>query len=95
MLYRTEFGPYQEGSRTVDSSAILWILAWSGVLSIAIFVSKGLLDQLPPLIESWRRFLRALHGDNESSDPANRQEKQRDDGAEPNDARPTPPGSHQ
>ncbi|MGW4979794.1 hypothetical protein [Streptomyces mirabilis] len=44
----------------MDSSAILWILAWSGVLSIAIFVITGLLGQLIPLIDAWRTFIQTL-----------------------------------
>ncbi|WP_405889520.1 hypothetical protein OG427_03005 [Streptomyces sp. NBC_00133] len=52
----------------MDSTVILWVLGWAGVLSVVIFVVKGLLDQLLPLIESWRNFLRALR-DNEAPPP--------------------------
>ncbi|WP_142217020.1 hypothetical protein [Streptomyces sp. SLBN-118] len=78
----------------MDTTVILLAFAWSGVLSVVIFVSKGLLDQLPPLIESWRRFLRALHGDGVGSDTANRRERRRDETG-PEDGRPTPPSSQQ
>lgn len=46
----------------MDSSAILWILTWSGVLSIAIFVMTGILGQLLPLIEAWRTLRKTLRG---------------------------------
>jgi hypothetical protein len=52
----------QKETEPVDSSAILWILAWSGVLSIAIFVVTGILGQLLPLIEAWRALVQALRG---------------------------------
>ena len=52
----------QKEAEPVDSSAILWILAWSGVLSIAIFVVTGILGQLLPLIEAWRAVVQTLKG---------------------------------
>ncbi|WP_105968444.1 hypothetical protein [Streptomyces geranii] len=47
----------------MDSTIILWILAWAGVLSVVIFVAKGLLDQLPPLVDSWRALVRVVRGE--------------------------------
>ncbi|WSQ09009.1 hypothetical protein OG604_15195 [Streptomyces sp. NBC_01231] len=41
-------------------SAILWILGTSGVLAIALFVIKGLLDQLSDIAKSWHRAKRAF-----------------------------------
>ncbi|MFD9540910.1 hypothetical protein [Streptomyces sp. NPDC060022] len=54
----------------MDASAVLWILAWSGVLSIAIFVSTGILGQLLPLVEAWRKLLNALRDGNEKDVPS-------------------------
>ncbi|OKJ89130.1 hypothetical protein AMK33_37115 [Streptomyces sp. CB02400] len=49
----------------MDGAAILFILAAAGVVTILIFALKGLLDQLPDLLESagqvrdaWDRFRR-------------------------------------
>ncbi|MCY1655561.1 hypothetical protein AB0L83_31720 [Streptomyces sp. NPDC052071] len=39
-------------------SIILWLLATSGVLSIFLFVARGLLDQLPDIITAWRKVQR-------------------------------------
>ncbi|MGW8863353.1 hypothetical protein ACWGNY_30775 [[Kitasatospora] papulosa] len=39
-------------------SIILWLLAASGVLSIFLFVARGLLDQLPDIITAWRKVQR-------------------------------------
>lgn len=46
-----------EGLERVDS-IILWLLAASGVLSIFLFVARGLLDQLPEIIVAWRKVQR-------------------------------------
>ncbi|WP_328691556.1 hypothetical protein OHA74_21690 [Streptomyces phaeochromogenes] len=47
----------------MDGAAILFILAIAGVASICLFTMKGLLDQLPDVIDSagkaraaWHRF---------------------------------------
>jgi len=47
----------------VDGAAILLVLAITGVLSVLLFALKGLLDQVPDVIDSagrardaWRRF---------------------------------------
>ena len=53
----------------MDSTIVLWVLAWSGVVSVLIFVLQGILDQLPRLIDSWHRFLYALRG---NGNPQNR-----------------------
>jgi hypothetical protein len=49
----------------VDGAAILFILAIAGVVSICLFALKGLLDQVPDVIDSagkardaWNRFKR-------------------------------------
>ncbi|WP_187285011.1 hypothetical protein [Streptomyces sp. OR43] len=39
-------------------SIILWLLAASGVLSIFLFVARGLLNQLPEIIIAWRKVQR-------------------------------------
>ncbi|MFE2034305.1 hypothetical protein ACFXBB_13820 [Streptomyces scopuliridis] len=41
-------------------SVVLWILGVASVLTIALFVVKGLLDQLPDLADSWHRAKRAF-----------------------------------
>ncbi|WP_328925600.1 hypothetical protein OG429_13705 [Streptomyces sp. NBC_00190] len=41
----------------MESSAILLLLGWGGVVSVILFVLKGLLDQLPPLIASCRTVM--------------------------------------
>jgi hypothetical protein len=45
----------------VDSTVTLWLLGASGVLSIALFVVKGLLDQLPDVFASLHAARRAWH----------------------------------
>ncbi|MFE7130263.1 hypothetical protein ACFVIM_05345 [Streptomyces sp. NPDC057638] len=47
----------------MDSSAVLWILAWSGVISIGIVVLTGILKQLLPLVEAWHSLLDTFRGD--------------------------------
>ncbi|MGW4457441.1 hypothetical protein ACWEJQ_14780 [Streptomyces albidoflavus] len=49
--------------RSVDGTAIIVILAVAGVASIFLFALKGLLDQIPEVLDSagrardsWRRF---------------------------------------
>ncbi|SED64423.1 hypothetical protein SAMN05428942_2183 [Streptomyces sp. 2112.2] len=49
----------------MDSSAVLWILAWSGVISVLIFVLTGILGQLLPLIEAWRKLRSTFRDDSE------------------------------
>ncbi|MER8073379.1 hypothetical protein ABTZ59_34540 [Streptomyces sp. NPDC094034] len=43
-------------------SIILCLLAVSGVLSIFLFVARGLLDQTPEVINAWHRVQRAYRG---------------------------------
>lgn len=38
----------------MDSTVILWVLAWAGVTSIALTQLTGLVEQLRHLIVSWR-----------------------------------------
>ncbi|WP_436992804.1 hypothetical protein [Streptomyces sp. enrichment culture] len=47
----------------MDGTAILFVLAVAGVASISLFALKGVLDQLPDVIEAagrtrdaWKRF---------------------------------------
>ncbi|GAO08724.1 hypothetical protein TPA0598_04_03600 [Streptomyces lydicamycinicus] len=53
------------GFEPVDS-AILWLLGASGVLAVALFVIKGLLDQVPDIAESWHRAKHAVRGQDRS-----------------------------
>ncbi|MFD9540911.1 hypothetical protein [Streptomyces sp. NPDC060022] len=36
-------------------SAIIWLLGATGVVAVALYVIKGLLDQIPDLARSWHR----------------------------------------
>lgn len=56
-----------EGLDRVDS-IILWLLAASGVLSIFLFVARGLLDQLPEIIAAWRKVRRIYQSADQSVD---------------------------
>lgn len=47
----------------MDVTITLWVLAGSGVASVALFAAKGLLDQLPGVFDSWRAARRAWRGD--------------------------------
>jgi hypothetical protein len=46
----------------VDSTITLSVLAVSGVVSVALFAIKGLLDQLPGVLNSWHAARRAWLG---------------------------------
>ncbi|WP_435970190.1 hypothetical protein [Streptomyces sp. Qhu_M48] len=50
-------------------SAIIWILAWSGVVSIAIYALTGLPGQLIPLIDAWRSLFNAFRDDDAQNAP--------------------------
>ncbi|MFD3618689.1 hypothetical protein ACFWWT_26310 [Streptomyces sp. NPDC058676] len=78
----------------MDSTVIVWILAWAGVLSVVIFVAKGLLDQLPPLVDSWRALVRAMRGE-ETTKAADEARRDQETAVGPDDIRPAPPTSHQ
>ncbi|MEV6809706.1 hypothetical protein [Streptomyces sp. NPDC051132] len=54
----------------MDSSAVLWILAWSGVISVLIFVLTGILGQLIPLVRAWRKLRSTFRDDSEPNQPA-------------------------
>ncbi|MFF7551857.1 hypothetical protein ACFZA9_03010 [Streptomyces olivaceus] len=41
----------------MDAQIVLGILASSGALSLFMFALKGLLDQVPDVIRSWRRIV--------------------------------------
>ncbi|MEV0534735.1 hypothetical protein [Kitasatospora sp. NPDC050463] len=52
----------------MDSTIILSLLAGAGVLSIFLFAAKGVLDQVPDVLESWgaiRRTWRRVHEDDD------------------------------
>ncbi|MFD9543470.1 hypothetical protein [Streptomyces sp. NPDC060022] len=49
-------------------SIILWLLAASGVLSIFLFVARGLLDQLPDIITAWRKVQRIYQSADRNGD---------------------------
>ncbi|MFE1310399.1 hypothetical protein [Streptomyces sp. NPDC058755] len=42
----------------MESQIVLGILGTASVASVLIYVLKGLLDQIPDLIRSWRRVVR-------------------------------------
>ncbi|MFJ1747194.1 hypothetical protein ACIOJD_13250 [Streptomyces sp. NPDC088116] len=41
----------------MDAQIVLGILATAGAVSIFMFALKGLLDQVPDVIRSWRRIV--------------------------------------
>ncbi|MFB7950071.1 hypothetical protein ACFC6L_34775 [Kitasatospora phosalacinea] len=43
----------------MDSILINWLLAGAGVLGILLFVIKGVLDQVPSVLDSWSTVRRA------------------------------------
>ncbi|MFH8564710.1 hypothetical protein [Streptomyces sp. NPDC017988] len=47
----------------MDSQIILSLLAASGVVTILMFVVRGLLDQLPDVFAAWRRVKKAYRAD--------------------------------
>lgn len=49
----------------MDSTIILSVLAGAGVLSILLFAVKGVLDQVPGVLESWSAVRRAWRRANE------------------------------
>ncbi|MEU5031681.1 hypothetical protein [Streptomyces milbemycinicus] len=58
----------------MDAQIVLGILATAGAVSIFMFALKGLLDQVPDVIRSWRRIVveaRRPHSDPrpEQNDP--------------------------
>ncbi|WP_255950171.1 hypothetical protein [Streptomyces odontomachi] len=52
----------------MDSQIILSLLATSGVVTILLFVIRGLLDQLPDVIAAWRRVKKAYRADASPAD---------------------------
>ncbi|MFF7130110.1 MULTISPECIES: hypothetical protein [unclassified Streptomyces] len=42
----------------MESQIVLGILGTASVASVLVYVLKGLLDQIPDLIRSWRRVVR-------------------------------------
>lgn len=46
----------------MDVTITLWVLAGSGVASVALFAAKSLLDQLSGVFDSWRAARRAWRG---------------------------------
>ncbi|MFD5792433.1 hypothetical protein ACFWIO_02675 [Streptomyces diastatochromogenes] len=47
----------------MDSQIILSLLAASGVVTILLFVVRGLLDQLPDVFAAWKRVKKAYRAD--------------------------------
>ncbi|QES48236.1 hypothetical protein DEJ50_10820 [Streptomyces venezuelae] len=47
----------------MDSQIILSLLAASGVVTILLFVVRGLLDQLPDVFAAWHRAKKAYRAD--------------------------------
>ncbi|MEV8388694.1 MULTISPECIES: hypothetical protein [unclassified Streptomyces] len=78
----------------MDSTVILWILAWAGVLSVVMFVAKGLLDQFLPLVDSWRALVRTVRGE-ETIEAADEDTRDQETPAGPSDVHPASPASHQ
>ncbi|WPB90168.1 hypothetical protein [Streptomyces malaysiensis] len=65
----------------MDSAAVLFILAVAGVVSIFLFALKGLLDQVPDVIDfarhardAWRRFKEPETPHDEQPPPADDEE---------------------
>ncbi|MDQ0942893.1 hypothetical protein QFZ67_004598 [Streptomyces sp. V1I1] len=61
----------------MGDSLTLAILTISGVITVTLFVVKGILDQLPGVLDSWRRAARALReadlrDEGEDEEPPNR-----------------------
>ncbi|WP_437070873.1 hypothetical protein [Streptomyces sp. enrichment culture] len=47
---------------TLGDSLILATLTISSVITVALFAIKGTLDQLPDVLNSWRRAVQAMRG---------------------------------
>lgn len=47
---------------TLGDSLTLAILTISSVITVALFAIKGTLDQLPAVLDSWRRAVQAMRG---------------------------------
>jgi hypothetical protein len=52
-----------EEEPSMEAQIVLGILGAAGVASAFIYALKGLLDQIPGLIRSWRRVLDEARGD--------------------------------
>ncbi|MFC5664825.1 hypothetical protein ACFP3U_17765 [Kitasatospora misakiensis] len=52
----------------MDSILNNWLLAGAGVLGILFYVVKGVLDQVPSVLESWSTVRRAWRRANEDED---------------------------
>ncbi|MFI5689376.1 hypothetical protein [Streptomyces sp. NPDC051636] len=46
----------------MESQIVLGILSAASIASVFVYVLKGLLDQIPDLIRSWRRVVREARG---------------------------------
>ncbi|MFF1676204.1 hypothetical protein ACFVYG_09245 [Streptomyces sp. NPDC058256] len=49
-----------ERGRTLSDRLTLTILAASSVITVALIAVKGILDQLPDVLNSWRRAAQAM-----------------------------------
>jgi hypothetical protein len=50
---------------TLGDSLTLAILTISSVITVTLFAIKGTLDQLPEVLNSWRRAVQAIRGNSE------------------------------
>ncbi|MBT2420757.1 hypothetical protein J7F01_36815 [Streptomyces sp. ISL-22] len=46
----------------MSDSLIIALLTISSVITVMLFVVKGALDQLPEVVNSWRRAVQAMRG---------------------------------
>ncbi|MET9965931.1 hypothetical protein ABZZ80_08435 [Streptomyces sp. NPDC006356] len=56
---RRWFDLCHEGVESVDALT-MWILGMAGAVSVFLFTLRGLLDQLPEVLEAWHRARRAI-----------------------------------
>ncbi|GHF18453.1 hypothetical protein GCM10014715_86760 [Streptomyces spiralis] len=57
-----EVRPLIRGAGTLGDSLTLAILTTASVITVTLFVIKGTLDQLPGVLNSWRRAVRRCAG---------------------------------
>jgi hypothetical protein len=49
----------KKGRKPVSDSAVLTLLAGAGVISVLLFAVRGILEQLPDVLQSWHRVRKA------------------------------------
>ncbi|MGW7539843.1 hypothetical protein ACWGKQ_01785 [Streptomyces sp. NPDC054770] len=62
LLPQGEVRPLSREARTLGDSLTIAVLTISSVITLILFVVKGILDQLPGVFRSWRRVIEAMHG---------------------------------